>query len=161
MNKSMLALLPGSYDTITLGHMDVIRRAAAMFDSVAVAVMTNEAKCDQYMFSMEQRRAMAVAACAELSNVRVVSSHAMLIELFDELGADVVIKGVRNETDYAYEQTQALWNRAHNPRVETLYFPADSRFDTVSSTLVRERLAKGESIDDLVPPIVAKMIAKG
>ena len=53
MNKSMLALLPGSYDPITLGHMDVIRRAAAMFDSVAVAVMTNEAKCDQYMFSME------------------------------------------------------------------------------------------------------------
>lgn len=167
MSKTTLALLPGSYDPITLGHMDVIRRAATMFDRVVVAVMTNDmknyvatAKSKQYMFSMEQRTAMAVAACDELDNVRVVASHAMLIDLVDELGADVIVKGIRNEADYAYEQHHALWNRAHNAKAETVYLPADPRFDAVSSTLVRERLAKGEKIDDLVPREVAELIAK-
>lgn len=167
MSKTTLALLPGSYDPITLGHMDIIRRAAAVFDRVVVAVMTNDmknyvatAKSKQYMFSMEQRTAMAVAACDELDNVRVVASHAMLIDLVDELGADVIVKGIRNEADYAYEQHHALWNRAHNAKAETVYLPADPRFDAVSSTLVRERLAKGEKIDDLVPREVAELIAK-
>lgn len=167
MNKTTLALLPGSYDPITLGHMDVIRRAAKLFDGVVVAVMTNDmkkyeatAKCKQYMFTMEQRAAMAAAACAELPNVRVISSTAMLIDLFDELGADIIVKGVRNEVDYAYEQKHALYNRAHNPRAETLYLPADARFDGISSTLVRGRLTGGESIDDVVPSAVADMIRR-
>ena len=102
---------------------------------------------------------MATAACAEIPNVRVISSRAMLIDLVDELGADLIVKGIRNEADYAYEQHHALWNRAHNAKAETLYLPADERFDHVSSTLVRERLVQGEGIDDLVPPAVAALIA--
>ncbi len=167
MAKTTLALLPGSYDPITLGHMDVIRRAAALFDGVVVAVMTNDmknyvadAKSKQYLFSMEQRRAMAAAACEGLENVRVISSTARLIDLVDELGADLIVKGIRNETDYAYEQHHALYNRAHNERAETLYLPADERFDHISSSLVRERLERGERIDDLVPSAVAALIAK-
>ena len=167
MAKTTLALLPGSYDPITLGHMDVIRRAAALFDGVVVAVMTNDmtryvadAKSKTYMFSMEERTAMATAACAEIPNVRVISSRAMLIDLVDELGAELIVKGIRNEADYAYEQHHALWNRAHNAKAETLYLPADERFDHVSSTLVRERLERGESVDDLVPCAVAAMIGR-
>ena len=167
MSKSTLALLPGSYDPITRGHMDVIRRAAALFDGVVVAVMTNDmkqyvatAKSKEYMFSMEQRTAMAAAACTDILNVRVVASTARLIDLVDELGADIIVKGIRNEADYAYEQQHALYNRAHNPRAETLYLPADPQFDTVSSTLVRERLAKGERVDDFVPPAVAELLTK-
>ncbi|MBO5897859.1 MAG: pantetheine-phosphate adenylyltransferase [Clostridia bacterium] len=165
MAKTTLALLPGSYDPITLGHMDVIRRAAALFDGVVVAVMTNDmknyvatAKSKEYMFSMDERAAMATAACEGLTNVRVISSTARLIDLVDELGADVIIKGIRNETDYAYEQHHALYNRAHNARAETLYLPADPQFDAISSTLVRDRLGKGESVDDLVPPAVAELL---
>lgn len=168
MGKTTLALLPGSYDPITTGHMDVIRRAAALFDGVVVAVMTNDmskyvatAKSKQYMFSMDERTAMAKAACEGMANVRVISSTARLIDLVDELGADVIVKGIRNEADYTYEQQHALYNRAHNPRAETLYLPADPQFDAVSSTLVRERLAKSEPIDDLVPPTVAQMLTKG
>ena len=167
MAKTTLALLPGSYDPITLGHMDVIRRAAALFDGVVVAVMTNDmkdyvatAKNKEYMFTMDERTALAVAACAELPNVRVISSTARLIDLVDELGADIIVKGVRNAVDYEYEQKHALYNRAHNARAETLYLPADPQYDTVSSTLVRERLQNGERIDDLVPPAVAARIAK-
>lgn len=167
MAKTTLALLPGSYDPITLGHMDVIRRAAALFDGVVVAVMTNDmknyvatAKSKEYMFSMDERTAFAVAACQGLSNVRVIASTARLIDLVDELGADIIVKGIRNAADYEYEQHHALYNRAHNERAETLYLPADPQFDGISSTLVRERLAKGEGIDDLVSPAVAELIAK-
>ena len=167
MAKTTLALLPGSYDPITLGHLDVICRAAACFDGVVVAVMTNDMKkyvatatSKEYMFTMEERTAFAAAACAELPNVRVISSTARLIDLVDELGADLIVKGIRNEADYAYEQHHALYNRAHNARAETLYLPADPRFDGISSTLVRERLSKGEGIDDLVPRAVAEMMAK-
>lgn len=163
--KATVALLPGSYDPITVGHMDVIRRAAALFDRVTVAVMTNDmrayvadAKVKEYMFSMEERTEMASLACKDLDNVQVISSTARLIDLVDELGADVIVKGVRNEADYAYEQKHALYNRAHNPRAETLYLPADPSFDHVSSTLVREKLAAGASTEGILPAEVAAYI---
>ncbi len=165
------ALLPGSYDPVTLGHMDIIRRAAAIFDEVIVAVMTNDmaryatgASNKTYLFSMEERRAMVQAACEGLANVRVIASTARLIDLFDEVEATLIVKGVRNEADYAYEQKHALWNRAHNERAETLYLPADPAYDGISSTLVRERLthgerlAHGERVDELVPGAVYAMI---
>ena len=165
--KATLALLPGSYDPITTGHMDVIRRAAALFDGVTVAVMTNDmrayvadAKVKEYMFSMEERTEMARLACRALSNVQVISSTARLIDLVDELGADVIIKGVRDETDYAYEQQHALYNRAHNPKAETLYLPADPAFDHISSTLVRERITAGASTEGILPLDVALYIQK-
>jgi pantetheine-phosphate adenylyltransferase len=163
--KATVALLPGSYDPITTGHMDVIRRASALFDRVIVAVMTNDmrayvadAKVKQYMFSMEERTEMARLACADFDNVEVISSSGRLIDLVDEVGADVIIKGVRNEADYAYEQKHALYNRAHNPEAETLYLPADPAYDHISSTLVRERIEAGQSIDDIVPAAVAEYV---
>ena len=163
--KATVALLPGSYDPITKGHMDVICRAATLFDRVVVAVMTNDmrayvadAKVKQYMFTMEERTEMARRACEKIANVQVISSQAKLIDLVDELEADVIVKGVRNEADYAYEQKHALYNRAHNPRAETLYLPADPAFDHISSTLVRERIAAGKGLEELVPPAVAAYI---
>jgi pantetheine-phosphate adenylyltransferase len=98
---------------------------------------------------------MARLACEDLLNVTVISSTARLIDLVDELGADVIVKGVRNESDYLYEQQHALYNRAHNPKAETLYLPADPAFDHISSTLVRARMTAGACIDDIVPPAVA------
>jgi pantetheine-phosphate adenylyltransferase len=163
--KATVALLPGSYDPITTGHMDVIRRASALFDRVIVAVMTNDmrayvadAKVKQYMFSMEERTEMARLACADFDNVEVISSSGRLIDLVDEVGADVIIKGVRSEADYAYEQKHALYNRAHNPKAETLYLPADPAYDHISSTLVRERIEAGQSIADIVPAAVAEYV---
>lgn len=165
--KATVALLPGSYDPITTGHMDVIRRAAALFDRVIVAVMTNDmrayvadAKVKQYMFSMEERTEMARLACAEFGNVQVICSGGRLIDLVDEVGADVIVKGVRNEADYAYEQKHALYNRAHNPKAETLYLPADPAYDHISSTLVRERIEAGQSIADIVPAAVAEYVRR-
>ena len=160
------ALIPGSYDPITLGHLDVITRAAARFDRVVVAVMTNDmrkyvqdALVKQYMFDRDERAAMAAAACAHLPNVEVISAGGMLIDLFDRVEADWIIKGVRSAVDFEYEQKHALYNRAHNPRAETLYIPADPAFDGLSSTLVREKIRSGEPLDDYLPAPVIDWIA--
>ena len=107
---------------------------------------------------MDERTDMARLACEDLDNVTVISSTARLIDLVDELGADVIIKGVRNEADYAYEQQHALYNRAHNPKAETLYLPAAPKFDHISSTLVREKIEAGESTEDILPAKVAAYI---
>ncbi len=166
-SRACRALIPGSFDPITLGHLDVITRAAAMFDEVVVAVMTNDmrayvadAAVKKYLFTMEQRQQLVAQACEGLKNVWVIASTSRLIDLFDAVDASVIVKGVRNESDYLYEQKHALWNRGHNPRAETVYLPADEKFDTVSSTRVREMIERGESLDTLVPPSVAQTIAQ-
>lgn len=160
-----IALIPGSFDPITLGHLDIIARTAARFDRVVVAVMTNDmqnyvsdAPTKHYMFSLGDRRAMAAAACAHLSNVEVIAASGMLIRLFESVGADWIIKGVRSAADFEYEQKHALYNRAHCPAAETLYMPADPAFDGLSSTLVRERIRKGEPLSGYLPEAVIAMI---
>ncbi len=161
------ALIPGSFDPATRGHLDVITRASRICDRVVVAVMTNDmhkyvegAPVKHYCFTAEERRAMLAAACAQLSNVTVITAEGLLIEVFDRVGADVIIKGVRSVADFEYEQAHALWNRAHNARAETLYLPADPAYDGLSSTLVRECMAAGLPVDHLVPPAVAAYIAE-
>ena len=84
----------------------------------------------------------------------------MLIDAFDELGADCIVKGVRNEQDFAYEQIHASWNLAHNPRARTLYLPADPAYAHVSSTLARERLAAGQDLSDILAPEAVAWILK-
>lgn len=155
-------LIPGSFDPITLGHVDVIRRASRGFDKVIVAVMTNDmhkyvqgVMPKQYMFSMEERAEMASLACAEFSNVSVITSTNTLIGLVDETGVDFVLKGLRNTQDFEYEQKHAIYNRAHNPRAETLYLPADAVYDGISSTLAREKLRAGEDLANILPtPVI-------
>lgn len=159
------ALIPGSFDPITLGHLDIIERAAARFSKVTVAVMTNDmqkyvpnAPVKSYMFSMSQRRDMAAAACAHLPNVKVIAAGGMLIRLLDTIPADWIIKGVRSVADFEYEQKHALYNRAHDPRAETLYMPADPAFDGLSSTLVREQIRRGAPLTGYLPQPVIELI---
>ena len=158
MKDTVRVLIPGSFDPITVGHLDVITRAAAMFDRVYVAVMTNDmsryapgAVDKTYLFDREQRLQFAQVACAHLDNVEVLAADGMLIDLVDRLGVAAIVKGVRNAADFEYEQKHALWNRAHNPCAETLYLPADPAMSHVSSTCVREKLQVGESLAGLVP----------
>ena len=161
------ALIPGSFDPITLGHLDIISRAAMRFDKVIVAVMNNDmqkyvqgAPVKSYMFALSERRAMAEAACAHLPNVEVIAAGGMLIRLFDSVIADWIIKGVRSTADFEYEQKHALYNRAHDPRAETLYMPADPAFDGLSSTLVREKLRRGEPLEGYLPDAVIQWLSE-
>ncbi len=155
--KESVALLPGSYDPITLGHLDIIERACAEYDHVVVAVMNNAAK--EYMFSMSERTEMASLATKDMPTVRVVSDEGMLVDLFDRLGATVIVKGVRNPRDLAYEEEMAAYNLKRNPKAQTLFLPSDPRFLTLSSTCVREELGRGAVPTDLLPESVAQYLA--
>lgn len=152
------ALIPGSFDPMTLGHLDVIKRARAQYDKVTVAVLVNENK--QYLFSIEQRAKIAALTVAHLSDVDVIYDTGLLVDVFDRVGADVIVKGVRNEKDRAYEESMACANLARNPRAKTVFLEAADDFEDVSSTRVRELLAKGESLDGLLAPAVIDYLEK-
>ena len=155
-----IALLPGSYDPITVGHLDMIARAAAAFDEVVVAVMNNAAKT--YRFTMAERAELARVATAEMPTVRVVADAGMLVDLFDTVGADVIVKGVRNETDRAYENEMAAYNLAKNPRARTELWQAADDFEDISSTGVRDAMEKGLPLQDLLPaPVLARLREMG
>lgn len=146
-----IALIPGSFDPITLGHVNIIERAARMFDKVYVSVMINDsAKYDktlsskQYMFDMEERLELVRLSIAHIENAEAIARSGMLIDLCDELSVTCIVKGIRNAADLEYEMIHAKWNKAHNERAETLFLPADEGFGAVSSTEVRRIIELGD-----------------
>lgn len=151
-----LAIVPGSFDPMTLGHLDIVASAAKRYDDVVVAVMINPAK--RYCFDMKTRVLIAQRTVAPYPNVRVIADRGMLIDLFDRLKADAVCKGWRNEKDYEYELHMADWNRAHNPRFRTELIQARDTHVEISSTRVREMLVNGESFAELVHPDAIPLI---
>ena len=151
-----LAIVPGSFDPMTLGHLELVKTVAKRYDEVVVAVMVNRSK--KYLFDEQTRVAIAEETVKELSNVRVISDSGMLIDLFDRLGADVVCKGWRNQHDYDYELHMADWNSSHNPRFRTEMIRAKSAVEHISSTEVRRRLKDGEPLEDIVHPDVEHLI---
>ena len=157
-----LAIVPGSFDPMTLGHLDVVCEARKRYDEVVVAVMINDAK--RYLFDMQTRVAIAQATVSALPSVSVIADDGMLIDLYDRLGADAVCKGWRNETDLAYEQEMAEWNRAHNPRFQTVLYRSEGEHRSLSSTEVRSMIAQGASLAPFVHaealPIITNYLSK-
>ena len=153
-----LAIVPGSFDPMTVGHLELVRTVARLYDEVVVAIMINPAK--KYLFDMETRVEIARMTVAELKNVRVISEKGLLIDLFDSLGADAVCKGWRNDADYAYEIKMADWNRDHNPRFVTKLFRSRGATSSLSSTEVRKLLLSGEIPTGLVHPDALPTVLK-
>lgn len=145
----MRALCTGSFDPITVGHYDYIRRLAAMFDGVVVAVGTNADK--RYMFSAESRERFVRQAFAGLENVTVVADSGWAADLAARYGADVIVKGVRCGADLEYEDVISAVNREISG-VETLYIPAASAYCHISSTAVREMIKHGKDYQRFLPP---------
>ena len=158
MAKQRIAVVPGSFDPITNGLIDVIRRATELYDKVFVAVMINDQK--NYRFTLEEREAIARAALEGLERVEVISSRGWLWELAKNLGACAIVKGYRNETDLEYEQKMAEFNKEHNPDAETVLLKASDGLETLSSTVVRERMLNDEQIDGLLPEKAIELIKK-
>lgn len=156
MRKERIAILPGSYDPITKGHVALVVRASRLFDRVIVAVMQNSEK--EYLFSEEERVALAKASVKGIPNCEVLFDSGLLIDLYRRVGASCVVKGIRNGTDYSYETAQAAWNAAHLEGFETVYLPADDGFEDISSTAVRERLRNREGVKDLLAPEAAELL---
>ena len=159
MNKDKkIAIVPGSFDPITFGHLDIIKRAATDHDKVYLAVMINPHK--NYMFTMLQRERIAKVAVSDMDKVEVISSEGMLWALARELGAVSIVKGYRNQTDLAYEKDMAEYNSKYYPEAKTLLYKADESLCTVSSSLVREKISSGEALDGMLPENVIKEINK-
>ena len=133
------AVCPGSFDPVTLGHVDVVTRAAALFDEVVVAVAVNPAK--QGLFTVDERMELLADVLGGLRNVRVDSFGGLVVDYCAAQGASALVKGLRSETDYAFELPMAQMNR-HQTGVDTVFLATDPRFGYVSSSLVKE-VARG------------------
>jgi pantetheine-phosphate adenylyltransferase len=142
-----------------MGHVDVITRAAALYDEVIVAVLHNSKK--RGTFTVEERIDLLDAALKEIPNVRIEAfEKRLLVDICGEAGAQAIVKGLRSDTDFAYELPMALMNR-HLSGVETVFLPGDPRFGHVSSSLIKEVAALGGDITGLVPEKVrAALVAR-
>ena len=148
-NKQKIAIVPGSFDPITNGHISIVKRAAMEYDIVYLAVMINPNK--KYMFELEERKRIADLALKNIDNVKVISSEGMLWELALSLNACAIVKGYRNEADLKYEKEMAEFNYAHNPNAKTVLLKADEDLCDVSSTKIRELLISDKSAEQYVP----------
>lgn len=153
------AICPGSFDPITLGHMDIIRRAAQMFDRVIVVVMPNASKTP--LFSANERVALIRRATAEIGNVEVDCFDGLLADYARIKQADVIVKGLRAVSDFEYEFQMALTNRQLNPAVETAFLTTTAENMFLSSSLVRQIASFGGDISGFVPDcILQEILAK-
>lgn len=155
MEKSVIAVVPGSFDPITLGHLDIITRAAEVFNKVIVAVGRNSSK--NYMFTPDRRLELVADAVADMPNVRAASIDGLLIDFCRENDASVIVKGVRFGSDFDYELQMAQMNRALSG-IETALLPAGRQYGTVSSTILREVAHNGGDISQFVTPAVNQAV---
>ena len=153
-----IAICPGSFDPVTLGHLDIIRRAAAMFDRVIVLVMTNASK--RPMFSQEERVALLQRATADIPNVVIDSDAGLLVDYARKNGACAVVKGLRAMSDFEYEFQMALTNRKLNPQVETVFLTATAEHMYLSSSLVKQVATLGGDFTAFVPSCITEDIYK-
>jgi len=151
----MSVIMPGSYDPVTLGHVEMIRRVAEKEDEVYVVIFTNPNK--KYMFSLEDRVAMLMLATDEFENVIVSYSLGYVVDYMHDHGIDRIVKGYRNDADLVWEKEQAEYNLKHGG-YETELILCDDKYKNISSTLVRRRIENGENTEDLLPRSVIDYI---
>lgn len=154
------AICPGSFDPITLGHMDVIERAAALFDRVVVCVMINGGK-DTGMFPAQRRLEFVRLATEHLPNVDTARWDGLLAEFARREGACALVKGVRNGSDFDWEYQMACINRQLEPGLDTVLLPAAAERVYFSSTMAREMIKYGQDLYCCLPAPVARILMKG
>ena len=153
-----ICIYPGSFDPVTNGHMDIIKRSAAMFDELIVAVLKNNSKTP--LFSSEERVKMLKEVTKDISNVKVDSFSGLLVDYADKVGACTIVRGLRAVTDFEYELQMAQTNRIMNKRVDTIFLTTSLDYAYLSSSIVREVAVCGGSVDKFVPEYVSDMIGK-
>lgn len=145
------AIYPGSFDPITLGHLNIIKRASGCFDKLIVCVMVNSEKKDSGLFTPDERVEMIRRVVARLPNVEVDQSGLLVSEYAREKRACALVKGLRAVSDYEYELQMALINHKLNPRLETLLLPSSAKYTYISSSVVKEMAHYGADLSDFVP----------
>jgi pantetheine-phosphate adenylyltransferase len=152
------AIYPGTFDPLTLGHLDLIERAAHIFDRVIVAVVVNSRK--KTFFTPEERVAMVQASVKGLKNVKVDSFDGLLVSYAREKGIHVLLRGLRAFSDFEYEFQMALTNRKLAPDIETMFLMPKESYSYISSSTVREVVDRGGDSSGFVPPAVQRFIRK-
>ena len=145
------AIYPGSFDPITLGHLNIIKRAAVCFDKLIVCVMVNSEKVTRGLFTPEERVELIRRVVAKLPNVEADCSSTLIAEYARQKRACTLVKGLRAVSDYENELQMALINRKLNPRLETMFLPSSAKYTYVSSSMVKEMARYGAELSDFVP----------
>lgn len=156
MSKNRIAVYPGTFDPITLGHEDIVRRAADLFDEVIVAVAGSTNK--KTLFDLDERVALAEMVFQQASNIKVVGFNGLLMQFVQDQGAQLVIRGLRAASDFEYEFQLAGMNRKLYPKLETLFLTPSEQYMFVSSTLVREVASLDGDVSQFVSPGVEAAI---
>jgi pantetheine-phosphate adenylyltransferase len=151
-----IALCPGTFDPVTFGHLDVIRRTSAMFDEVIVSVVNLPWRKGKTLFTAEERVGFLQRATAELPNISIATFSSLLVEFARERGAVAVVKGLRAISDFEYELEMNQLNRRQAPEIESMYLMSSPKYSFISSSGVKELATFGGEIDDLVPEEVAR-----
>ena len=152
------ALCPGSFDPVTLGHVDIIERSARHFDEVIVAVIRNPQKA-QSLFTLEERQEMLSEVLAHLPNIRIEFFKGLLVEFAKDHGAESIVKGLRAISDFDYELQMAQMNQRLSG-IDTFFLSTSPQYSFLSSSLVREVARFGGDVSSMVPPLVAKRLAE-
>ena len=145
------AIYPGSFDPITLGHLNIIKRAAVCFDRLIVCVLVNSEKVNRGLFTEAERVELIRKVVAKLPNVEVDSSNTLIAEYARQKRACTLVKGLRAVSDYESELLMALINRRLNPRLETMFLPSSPKYTYVSSSMVKEMARYGADLSDFLP----------
>ena len=149
------AVCPGSFDPVTNGHLDIIGRAANLYDEVIVAVFVNQAKSS--LFSVDERRELLEEVTAQYGNVRIDSFHGLVVDYCKAHGISVIVKGLRAVSDFDYELQMAQMNRGL-AGIDTLFMPTNPEYSFLASSLVKEIAKWGGDVSSLVPPNVLKRL---
>jgi pantetheine-phosphate adenylyltransferase len=157
-HANRIAVCPGSYDPVTLGHVDVITRAAGMFDHLIVAVVNASVRKSRTLFSAEERVGFIEAATAHLPNVSVEPFSTLVVDFAHERGAKAIVKGLRAISDFEYELEMNQLNRNLAPDIESAYLMASPQYSFLSSSGVKEIATFGGDISNLVPQEVAQRL---
>jgi len=152
------AVCPGSYDPVTYGHLDVIERAAAIFDEVIVAVVNASARKNPPLFDVEERMSFLEEATREWPNVTIEKFDVLVVEFARIVGANVIVKGLRAISDYLYETEMAQLNRNEAPDIESIYLIASPQYSFLSSSGIKDMATFGGDITPYVPPEVARRL---
>lgn len=154
-NGNGIAVCPGSYDPVTYGHLDIIRRTSEVFDNVIVAVANQPVRKQKTLFSAKERMAFIEAEIADLLNVQVKSFDTLVVSHARDNGARAIVKGLRAISDFEYEEEMNQLNRKMAPDIESIYLMASPQYSFLSSSGVKELAMFGGDLTDLVPPPVA------
>ncbi len=149
-------IFPGSFDPFTLGHLDIARRAAKIFDKVYVAVMVNSEKKGQFDFG--QRKMIAEVSCKNIPEIEVITADGLLVDVVAALGASAIVKGVRNGSDFDYEMMLAGINKFLSGSVETIWLPTSPEYSFICSAFVRELIKYERPLSGVLHPDAVKLI---